>query len=114
MSQYSPETGEMIPGSRKKSQQMRQRFVADEEDTLCRQCRSVFDMLNRKVSSYTDLTLTYQRRCKMCGNAFCATCAPSHAKLPKEFGYDKPKRVCDTCLESLKAMKGKATRTNNL
>jgi hypothetical protein len=43
----------------------------------------------------------------MCGNVFCAACTPNKAKLPKELGYDKqdkPKRVCEPCFESTKAM----------
>lgn len=53
-------------------------------ENKCKLCSTKFNAVNRK------------RHCKVCRDAFCASCSNYRVAVPR-FGYSKPVRVCANC-----------------
>ena len=59
-------------------------WVPDELVSSCMSCTQNFTLLRRR------------HHCRSCGQIFCNQCS-SHTLALKQFGYNKPVRVCDQC-----------------
>lgn len=62
-------------------------WVADELVTNCNSCGQSFNLIRRR------------HHCRNCGHIYCNQCSSHYVPL-KQFGYNRPVRVCDLCFRS--------------
>ena len=62
-------------------------WVADELVSNCNSCGQSFNLIRRR------------HHCRNCGHIYCNQCSSHYVPL-KQFGYNRPVRVCDLCFRS--------------
>mmetsp|Transcript_43121 Transcript_43121/g.108905 ORF Transcript_43121/g.108905 Transcript_43121/m.108905 type:complete len:609 (+) Transcript_43121:167-1993(+) len=66
----------------------RPEWQEDSTVTTCSGCEAGFSWTRRR------------HHCRMCGNIFCADCTANKLRMPPEYGYEDPQRVCMPCFSN--------------